>query len=225
MDRFLAELIEADLRRAIARQPAPAFDEPKAILARLRHSARLSQADFARALGISVHTLRNWEAGRRRPTGPAHALLRLIAREPQLHPHAALAPTLPAAPHKARRSQSAVPRDREPRRLLRRERYRTDPKYREAERASSRRHYWKHRAEKIAAVMIAQKTIAGRARSLFQRAMLRGEITRPETCSRCGARGRIHGHHTDYSKPLDVVWLCSLCHGEAHRSEAGGQSD
>jgi putative transcriptional regulator len=44
----------------------------------------LTQADFARAIEISVHTLRNWEQGRRRPEGPAIALLRIAARHPRI---------------------------------------------------------------------------------------------------------------------------------------------
>jgi DNA-binding transcriptional regulator YiaG len=44
----------------------------------------VSQARFARALGISVDTLQNWEQGRRQPVGPAKALLRLLARHPTL---------------------------------------------------------------------------------------------------------------------------------------------
>jgi putative transcriptional regulator len=44
----------------------------------------LTQEEFARALGISVHTLRNWEQGRRRPEGPALALLRIAARHPKV---------------------------------------------------------------------------------------------------------------------------------------------
>ncbi|MCA9709980.1 MAG: helix-turn-helix domain-containing protein [Myxococcales bacterium] len=52
-------------------------------IAALRRFVGLSQAGFAEALGISVHTLRNWEQGRRKPEGPALALLRIAAR----HPH------------------------------------------------------------------------------------------------------------------------------------------
>jgi len=53
-------------------------------VAALRRFVALSQAQFAQALGISVHTLRNWEQGRRRPEGPAVALLRIAARHPRI---------------------------------------------------------------------------------------------------------------------------------------------
>ena len=44
----------------------------------------MTQQQFASALGISVHTLRNWEQGRRTPEGPALALLRIAARHPRV---------------------------------------------------------------------------------------------------------------------------------------------
>jgi putative transcriptional regulator len=52
---------------------------PAAIRARLQ----LSQAEFADLLGINVHTLQQWEQGRRRPTGPALTLLRMAADDPE----------------------------------------------------------------------------------------------------------------------------------------------
>jgi putative transcriptional regulator len=53
-------------------------------IAALRRFVRLSQEQFAQAMGISVHTLRNWEQGRRKPEGPARALLRIAARHPRI---------------------------------------------------------------------------------------------------------------------------------------------
>lgn len=47
-------------------------------------------------------------------------------------------------------------------------------------------------------------------------AVYRGRLTKPEACERCGIVGLLHGHHTDYSRPLDVQWLCPLCHKGAH---------
>jgi putative transcriptional regulator len=53
-------------------------------VAALRRFIGLTQAKFAEALGISVHTLRNWEQDRRTPEGPALALLRIAARHPSV---------------------------------------------------------------------------------------------------------------------------------------------
>ena len=53
-------------------------------IAALRKFVGLTQAEFAQAMEISVHTLRNWEQGRRKPEGPALALLRIAARHPRI---------------------------------------------------------------------------------------------------------------------------------------------
>jgi uncharacterized DUF497 family protein/DNA-binding transcriptional regulator YiaG len=53
-------------------------------VAAVRRFLGLTQAAFAGAMGISVHTLRNWEQGRRHPEGPAIALLRIAARHPKI---------------------------------------------------------------------------------------------------------------------------------------------
>lgn len=42
-----------------------------------------------------------------------------------------------------------------------------------------------------------------------------GKITRAEACE-CGATGRMHAHHDDYTKPLSVRWLCVPCHTALH---------
>ncbi len=52
-------------------------------VARVRARLGLSQSRFASLLGISAHTLKNWEQGRRQPTGPAKVLLRVAAQHPK----------------------------------------------------------------------------------------------------------------------------------------------
>lgn len=43
-------------------------------------------------------------------------------------------------------------------------------------------------------------------------ALISGKLIKPELCARCSKPGRIEGHHPDYSKPLEVEWLCKSCH-------------
>jgi len=52
-------------------------------IAAIRAKLKLSQAQFARAFGISLDTLQNWEQGRRQPSGPAKVLLRVAERHPE----------------------------------------------------------------------------------------------------------------------------------------------
>jgi putative transcriptional regulator len=49
----------------------------------LREKFQKSQREFAYMIGVSVATLQNWEQGRRKPEGPARALLRVAAKNPQ----------------------------------------------------------------------------------------------------------------------------------------------
>ncbi len=59
--------------------------------------------------------------------------------------------------------------------------------------------------------------------SVVRRAIKRGMLKRPAQCQRCGAQPRrnkagvsqIQAHHKDYSKPLEVEWLCVDCHRTA----------
>ena len=54
-----------------------------------------------------------------------------------------------------------------------------------------------------------------KARLCVALALKAGRLTRPHTCSGCGCTDtehRIEAHHADYSRPLDVIWLCPMCH-------------
>jgi hypothetical protein len=55
-----------------------------------------------------------------------------------------------------------------------------------------------------------------RARKILKRRIEQGEILKPLLCSSCGKCTTLHGHHHDYSKPVDVVWLCLECHSKIH---------
>ena len=84
----IPELTEEQLERSIPvrlrqRLMKGRFESGEDIAA-LRCFVGLTQAEFARAIEISVHTLRNWEQGRRKPEGPAIALLRIAARHPRI---------------------------------------------------------------------------------------------------------------------------------------------
>lgn len=56
-----------------------------------------------------------------------------------------------------------------------------------------------------------------------ERAVLRGKLSKPAACPRCGREcepQRMHAHHEDYSQPLNVEWMCFACHRDLHREAA-----
>lgn len=69
---------ENELARARRIVPPPLPEDVRGIRQRLG----LTQEQFASRYGFSVETIRNYEQGHRRPTGPARVLLRVIAGEP-----------------------------------------------------------------------------------------------------------------------------------------------
>lgn len=46
-----------------------------------------------------------------------------------------------------------------------------------------------------------------------------------EPCQYCGREDKVHAHHDDYDKPLDVMWLCPPCHRKRHDELAKMQKD
>lgn len=50
----------------------------------IRSNMNLTQKEFATMMNISVHTLRNWEQGRRQPEGPARVLLNVVNNHPEV---------------------------------------------------------------------------------------------------------------------------------------------
>lgn len=54
------------------------------------------------------------------------------------------------------------------------------------------------------------------ARCAVNNAIRDGKL-KAKPCERCTFALGVQAHHEDYSKPLDVVWLCTKCHGARHR--------
>ena len=114
---------------------------------------------------------------------------------------------------------------------VRREGHRRDPeRFREYARRWSRSHPETKRAgvERWQAENPEKRA----AHEAVHSALRSGSLVRPETCERCGtedqpiAGGRrlLQAHHADYLLPLEVEWLCSLCHVAEYRSELEAQA-
>jgi len=58
------------------------------------------------------------------------------------------------------------------------------------------------------------------AKSAVYYAVRHGKLIRPDHCVLCGRKCKPHAHHDDYSKPLEIVWLCSPCHKVADKKRA-----
>jgi len=59
------------------------YEFPDPDVQAIRKKTGLSQSEFAGMIRVSVKTLQNWEQRRRSPTGPAAALLHIVAKDPQ----------------------------------------------------------------------------------------------------------------------------------------------
>lgn len=85
--KLFAELVESmeqagEIIRG-ERTPSREFTVDAVAVKDIRRAAGLSQAKFAEVIDVQIGTLRNWEQGRREPTGPAKALLRAIRNDPK----------------------------------------------------------------------------------------------------------------------------------------------
>jgi putative transcriptional regulator len=83
-DELLASVREGGAILRGERQPSRRFTVGPSRIRAIRERTKLSQSEFARLVGVSVKTLQNWEQERRKPSGPAAALLKIIANDPRL---------------------------------------------------------------------------------------------------------------------------------------------
>jgi hypothetical protein len=88
-----------------------------------------------------------------------------------------------------------------------------------ADRVNAANKRWRGRNPDYKRTPKQQRKVA--ARRILRLAISAGLVEKPEHCEGCGKKcpaRRLHGHHHDgYERPLDVQWLCSVCHGKAHR--------
>lgn len=80
------------------------------------------------------------------------------------------------------------------------------------------RYKYKEKLQEYAANYREKNKFKCNARKIFQYHCQKGNIKKPNNCSLCGRNNcRLDGHHYDYSKPLEVVWVCCYCHLAIHR--------
>jgi putative transcriptional regulator len=82
-DKLVASVKEAGKIRRGEMKASRVFDLKPTDIQAVRQKLKLSQSEFALVIGVSLSTLQNWEQGRRRPDGPAQALLKVAAVNPK----------------------------------------------------------------------------------------------------------------------------------------------
>lgn len=55
-----------------------------------------------------------------------------------------------------------------------------------------------------------------KANQCIKRALATGKIIRPKFCAICGKECKLYAHHHDYTKPLEVIFVCQSCHKKIH---------
>ncbi|ADH03232.1 endonuclease [Bacillus phage W.Ph.] len=66
--------------------------------------------------------------------------------------------------------------------------------------------------------------IKEKARSVVNHAVRDGKLIKPDCCDLCKTEGPVEGHHEDYNKPLEVIWVCKQCHEDIHHLNEGHES-
>lgn len=74
---------EADIAKQVATDEAEAMQDAAKFARRVRKRLGLSQAEFSERIDVSLDTIRNWEQGKRSPTGAAKALLKVLDKAPE----------------------------------------------------------------------------------------------------------------------------------------------
>ena len=81
--RRLDATTESDVAIQLAADEAEAMQDAAKFARRVRRRLGFSQAEFANRIDVSLQTIRNWEQGKRCPTGAAKALLKVLDKAPE----------------------------------------------------------------------------------------------------------------------------------------------
>lgn len=76
-------VVQADIAAQMATDEAEAIQDAARFARRVRKRLGLSQAEFSHRIDVSLDTIRNWEQGKRCPTGAAKALLKVLDKAPE----------------------------------------------------------------------------------------------------------------------------------------------
>lgn len=91
-------------------------------------------------------------------------------------------------------------------------------KHKERRDKQQKQHYYDHKEQ--LSKRRREKYYADRsprvARYEVEKAVKSGDLKIPPECESCGHQKKLEGHHEDYSKPLDIIWLCMSCHRIVH---------
>ena len=82
-DKLVASVKQAGKIKRGKLKPTRVVRFKPADIKAIREKLDVSQSEFALMIGVSVSTLQNWEQGRRQPDGPARALLKVAAENPE----------------------------------------------------------------------------------------------------------------------------------------------
>lgn len=101
---------------------------------------------------------------------------------------------------------------------LRNEKYRKTKQGKESEKRSRQTYQRTEKYKKAIKRYRAKNPEKRKAQWILSNAIRSGKVIRPSMCSACNVQCVPEGHHYDYTKPLDVIWMCKRCHTDLHYS-------
>jgi len=81
--KLVASIEEAGEIQAGRKRPSRKYEVTPPDIKMVREKLQVTQREFATMIGVSTRTLQNWEQGRRKPEGPANALLKVATKNPK----------------------------------------------------------------------------------------------------------------------------------------------